>query len=212
MAAPLSGTVAARLKAPPPLGTMLRLESSDKDSRLLHGDTLIGEARVATLDLEAPAPPAYAQAEDASRSYSGFTTHPFPGCFVCGPARERHDGLRIFPGSLGGSEILAAPWVPDMSLTNDVHLVRPEFLWSALDCSGGMAVMPRTPELAIVLGELCASITGVLAADERCVVMGWPLGGEGRKRYAGSAVYGQDGRVVGLARAVWLEVATSAWA
>jgi len=211
MAAHLGGTVAARLKAPPPLGTMLRLETAEEHARLFDGNTLIGEARVAAASPEPPPSPGYDQAVAASRGYRGFQVHAFPGCFVCGPDRATGDGLHIFPGPVAGTPLLATPWTPDPSLADDAGAVRPEFLWSALDCSGGFAVMPETEGLAVVLGELCATITGGLRAGERCVVIGWPLGSEGRKRLAGSAIYTAEGRLVARARATWLEVATSAW-
>jgi hypothetical protein len=42
-------------------------------------------------------------------------------------------------------------------------------------------------------------------------VTGWSLAVEGRKRLAGSAVHAQDGRLVALARAVWIEVPLNDW-
>ena len=41
----LQGPVAVRLKAPPPLGAELRLESTDEEARLFHDTALVGEAR-----------------------------------------------------------------------------------------------------------------------------------------------------------------------
>jgi hypothetical protein len=211
MADRLSGTVSARLKAPPPLETELRLESEPGHARLFHDDTLIGEARAATLDLQAPAPPSYEQAEAASRSFLGFRSHVFPGCFVCGPAREPMDGLRIFPGAIAGSSTIAAPWTPDASLADGSGRLGSAFIWSALDCTGGFAVSPLPDGLAIVLGELCTSIVGAVEAGERCVVTGWPIGQEGRKRIAGSAIHDARGRLIAQARAVWFEVPLSTW-
>lgn len=207
----LAGTPAVRLKVPPPLNTSLRLEYTDDEARLFDGTTLVGEAKPSRLDLRAPPAPGYEQAVDASRSYPGFHTHSFPGCFVCGPGRAPGDGLRIFPGPVSGGSTLAAPWIPDLSLADDPRRVNPEFLWSALDCTGAFAVMPAKADVAIVLGELCARIAGDVAPDERCVVIGWPLDVEGRKRAAGSAVYAEGGRLVALARAVWIEVPLSNW-
>ena len=45
----LSGTIAVRLKSPPPLDTEVRLESTADTARVLHGSALIGEARRAEL-------------------------------------------------------------------------------------------------------------------------------------------------------------------
>jgi hypothetical protein len=39
---------------------------------------------------------------------------------------------------------------------------------------------------------------------ERCVVIGWPLGEEGRKLYAGTALFGARGDLLALARQVWI--------
>ena len=33
----------------------------------------------------------------------------------------------------------------------------------------------------------------------------WPLGEEGRKAFAGTALYGEGGRLLGVARATWIE-------
>lgn len=208
----LNGTVAARLKAPPPLGTELRLESSPKQARLFHGEVLIGEAKVAQIKMQAPAPPSYEQAQRASPSFLGFRTHSFPGCFVCGPERKPMDGLCIFPGQVSGTATIAAPWTPDSSLADESGTVKAEFLWSALDCTGGFAVLPLPEGMALVLGELCTSIVGTVPAGEPCVVIGWPLGTEGRKRFAGSAVYNEKSQLIAQARAVWFEVPLSTWA
>lgn len=206
----LEGTPAIRLKVPPPINTALRLEYTDQDACLFHGATLVAEGRPCNLELEAPTAPSWEEALEASRSYVGFQTHSFPGCFVCGPSRKAGDGLRIFPGLVRGRPVLAAPWVPDASLAED-GIVKPEFLWSALDCTGAFAVLPAGEDTAIVLGELCAELRGTVAPDEPCVVTGWSLGVAGRKRLAGSAVYAADGRVIALARAVWIEVPAHEW-
>jgi hypothetical protein len=208
----LHGAVTVRLKAPPPLGTKLRLESSADEARLFHDAQLVGEARRSELDVQVPACPTYEQAQLATQLYLGFKRHPFPGCFVCGPERKPGDGLRIFPGAVDGGAMIAAPWVPDVSLADESGTVNPEFLWSALDCTGAFTIFPLPEGSAIVLAELCASLTGEVAPGERCVVIAWPLGIEGRKRIAGSAVYGEHGRLAAVARAVWVEVPLSAWA
>lgn len=213
MAKRLNGAVTARLKAPPPLCTALRLESSEEQAVLYDRETIIGEARVAgPMEVESPPPPSYQQARQASPSFLGFKNHRFPGCFVCGPQRKPLDGLRIFPGPLEGTSTIAAPWTPDASLADESGTVRPEFLWSALDCSGGFSVCPLPEGIAIVLGELSASIHGAIRAGDECVVTGWPLGVDGRKRFAGSAVFAPGGHLVALARAVWIDVPAQSWA
>lgn len=211
VARPLPGPVAVRLKAPPPLLTPLRVESGPREARLFQGSALIAEARCTALDLQPPACPSRPEAERSSGNFAGFHAHSFPGCFVCGTARQPLDGLRIFPGSVGGTALIAAPWTPDASLADHNGTVRPEFLWAALDCPGAFSVLPPDGTLTVVLGELCASIEGAVSPGEPCVVTAWPLAVEGRKHFAGSAVYGNDGRLVARARAVWIEVPPATW-
>ena len=61
-----------------------------------------------------------------------------------------------------------------------------------------------------MLGQLTGSIRGQVQPGDKCVAMGWPLQVEGRKRFAGSAVYSASGELVAIARAVWIEVPASA--
>jgi hypothetical protein len=208
----LPGTVAVRLKAPPPIDTDLRLETGEQESSLFDGETLIAQAKQSTLNVSAPPCPSFEDAEHASKSYVGFKHHWFPGCFVCGPNRAPHDGLRIFPGPLPDSSTIAAPWIPDVSLADSSGHVRREFLWAALDCAGAFVHFPSLPDgIAIVLGELTASIRGQVQPGERCVVLGWPIGVDGRKRLSGTAVYAPNNRLVAVAQAVWIEVPSEGW-
>ena len=55
-----------------------------------------------------------------------------------------------------------------------------------------------------VLGELQAELMQPVPGDRPLVVYAWPIGGEGRKRYAGSALADADGRVLARARATWI--------
>lgn len=211
VASRLEGPVAVRLQAPPPLDTELRLESSAREARLFADDKVIAQAKVTSLGIQPPEPPTWEQTQAATQQFSGFKRHPFPGCFVCGIERKPQDGLRIFPGPVSGASIIAAPWIPDSTLADEHGNVKPEFLWAALDCPGAFAVMPSQQDTAIVLGELCAFIAGEAQSGGRYIALSWPLGVEGRKRFAGSAIYTGDGRLVALARAVWIDVPASAW-
>jgi hypothetical protein len=207
----LQGTVAVRLKVPPPLGTELRLETDAHEARLFDGMGLVGQAKQSALSLSPPPCPSCEEAEKASQSYIGFSLHSFPGCFVCGPHREPRDGLRIFPGPLERSSTIAAPWTPDASLADASGNLKREFLWASLDCAGAFVHFPLPDGVAIVLGELTASIVGSVRPGERCVVLGWPIGVDGRKRLSGTAVYGPGARLVAFAQAVWIEVPSNSW-
>jgi hypothetical protein len=201
-----------RLTAPPPLDLELQRYTSADGVRLMRDEMLLGTARRSELVLDAPVAPSFAEAEQASRGYVGHTQHPFPTCFVCGTEREPGDGLRIFPGPVDGREIIAAPWIPARQLSADGGAVDPIYIWSALDCTGAFAVLPDAPDRTIVLGELTVRIDGSVMAGRPHVTVGWSLGAEGRKRYAGSAIYTEAGAPVALGRATWIDVPLAAFA
>ncbi len=156
-------------------------------------------------------PPTFDEATAAARGYRGLHEHPYPGCFVCGPDRAHGDGLRIFPGPLAGRPGVASPWVPDRVARRGRGSLRvaPEFLWAALDCPGCFAFI-TPPDRAFLLGELAVERRGDVAVGERCVVMGWELGVDGRKHFVATALFGADGGCRGVGRATWFEVPATA--
>jgi hypothetical protein len=95
-----------------------------------------------------------------------------------------------------GDGLFAAPWLVPEDVTR-------EFVWAALDCPGAIAVgFPERGET--VLGRFVACVDAVPAAGERCVVVAWPLGEDGRKLYAGTALFSAAGDLLALARATWI--------
>jgi hypothetical protein len=204
----VAGTATVRLAIPPPLDTPLHIDVTDGVARLMSGTTLVGEGRSAQLDIAAPAPPSFEAATESSKHYHGFEHHTFPNCFVCGPNRRAGDGLRIFAGAVPDREVVAAPWLVDESLGTPTAN---EFLWAALDCPSGFALWSPREGTTVVLGQLTASMHGQVMPGDRCVAMGWPLQVEGRKRFAGSAVFSATGELVAVARAIWIEVPASAF-
>jgi len=202
----LPGPVRVRLRTPPPLEHELTVTATGDEAHVFDGDRLVAEAkRVDDFRIDVPAAPTFAQANVASKSYVGFTRHVLPTCFVCGPQRAEGDGMRIFAGPTEHDAVLAAPWVPHESLADASGRVPPEFLWAALDCAGGFAIMPPEDQL-ILLGELSARLDGDVKVGEPCVVVAWPLGVEGRKRLAGTAILSASGVTVATARATWIEI------
>lgn len=206
----ISGPATVRLFSPPPLETELRIKTDGNAVKLFHETALVGEGHAEELNLSPPLSPSISEAKEASKSYLGFTDHNFPRCFVCGPARENGDGMRIFAGPLKNSPVLAAPWIVDASLDRYPR-IPDEFLWAALDCPSGFAVLPVTEGMTIVLGQLSGHIYGSVRASEECVVIGWPIHIEGRKRISGSAIFSEAGDVVAIGRATWIEVSQSAF-
>jgi hypothetical protein len=203
-------TLTVRLLKPPPLDVGLDVvEREDGSILVCNGTEEIARARrTARLEMETPVPPSHVEALDASVRYPGFTEHPFPTCFVCGPQRERGDGLRIFAGPVNGREIFAAPWVPDASLDRGDGKVRPEFMWAAMDCPGCFAAN-KLGRGSWLLGEFTAHVDRCVHVEESCRVIGWHISSHGRKHQAGTALFDEEGELCGRARAVWIEPAPS---
>ncbi|MEU4687605.1 hypothetical protein [Actinoplanes sp. NPDC023714] len=181
------------LRVPPPLEVGLQV----RGDAVWHGSTLVASLAAGEAGQGVPGVP-LAEAAEVSKSYPGFTEHPFPTCFVCGP--DHPDGLRIFPGVLPDGRT-AAPWtVPDE--------VSEPTMWAALDCPGGWAAIATGR--AYVLGRITASIDALPAPGDACVVVGAASSIEGRKATVDSAVYGPGGERLGVARATWIAVSSSA--
>ncbi len=205
LAARLSGAVEVTLRSPPPLETPLNVATTSEAVKLLHGQRLVAEARQTSLELEIPEPPSFEHATELTRYYVGHRKHHFPTCFVCGPARAVGDGLRIFPGSEQPEEDVAAPWTVDASVAGAGGVVGPELVWAALDCVGYFAV--ASPEYPVaLLGRMTAEVHGAPLVGEQCVVLGWSAGRDGRKLNAGTAVFGEDRRLLGRARQTWIRL------
>ncbi len=212
IAAYLDGPVTVTLRRPPPLATPMTVERDGESSvRIQHGRTLIAEATSSpgSPAPEIPGPVSRAEAHAAAGRARYYTDPMFPDCFVCGMGRGPGDGMRIFPGPLVGRPLWAAPWTPDPSVTGADGKVRPEVVWAALDCPSGIAAAEAaglTRDTAILLGRMTASLAVLPVAGDRCLVVAWPGGRDGRKLLAGSALLEPGGTVLAAARAVWLTV------
>lgn len=206
MAGFIDGTAEITLRRPPALDRPLVVERLSPNQVLLRdGDELVAEAQPTSLDLDVPNPPAYPEAQGAAQGYRGFDYHPFPTCFVCGPERDEADGLRIFAGPLSGSKIVAAPWVPHASLTSPGGYVRPEFLWAALDCPGYFAIIGERYR-PMLLGRMVARVDKRMKPGEAYMVVGWQIAVDGRKHYAGTALFSASGQLYGQAKSIWIEI------
>ena len=186
---------------PPPLDVPLARQSADDGSvRLLAGDATVAEGHPGRPGAATPAPPSLAVATRAAQGFAGRDNHPFPTCYVCGPAREA-DGLRVFPGPVGDDGMLACAWLPGAELGQD-GVVEPIYVWAALDCPSGFACIP--PGSRTVLARMTAMIEAPVHTGEAYIVTAWPIGNEGRKHRAGSAIHDAAGRRIALAEALWI--------
>ena len=199
------------LRSPAPLDIPLVVERMESgEIRLLDGKMIIAEGRKADLRINIPDPPTLEEATRAARAYPGFETHPFPACFGCGHKRTKGDGLRIFSGPVKGSQIMAAPWLPNASLVGETGRVRAEFLWTALDCPSGWAIVNQKdlyPDMPyILLGRFLAEVKVGLEPEQNCVTIGWPIGNDGRKLFSGSAIFSERGELLAAGKATWIAV------
>ena len=212
----VSGGAEITLHSPPPLDKALDVVGMD-DGRweLRDGGKVVATGRAANVALASLEKASFEEAWEAARQ-PPVDEHPLPTCFVCGPARAKGDGLRIFAGPLArkssnASTVLAATWTPASTLVSEDGLVAPEFLWSVLDCPTGYASsydphrrsFDRTP---ILLGRMSARVEHRPRPEERCVITAWATGHDGRKRMAEAALHNEAGTLFATARATWIVV------
>ena len=203
IAAAIGETVRVRLMRPIPLDCDLVVTDANDTWEVRGANDVVAVATTTVVEAAVPEPVPYVEALGVSMHFAGFTTHAYPTCFVCGPAREQDDGLRIFPGRVPGSMVVAAPWIPGHTLDDGDGKVRPEFVWAALDCPGYFASV--SPAVAL-LGELAVHVDRRVHVDEPCVIMGWAIETKGRKHRVGTALLDEDGERCALAVATWIEV------
>ena len=104
-----------------------------------------------------------------------------------------------------------APWVPHANLASEDGLVAPEFIWAALDCPSGFAGagaqhLGMSGSETMLLGRMSAHIERRPKPGDRCVIVAWPTGRDGRKLFAGSALLDADGKILAAAQATWILV------
>lgn len=189
-----TGANEVTLRTPPPLDTALDV----RDGGLYDGDTLVAQATSTEVTVEPPPFPGYDAALAAQERYAGLRNHPFPTCYVCGPARD--DGLGLHPGPLE-SGIVGCAWTP--------HEPGAEQVWAALDCPGAWALL-QTDEAPIVLGRLAVEIDATPRAGVPHVVVGWrhrPR--DGRKHYAGTALFDAAGTLLARGQATWVSLSSA---
>ena len=217
LAAHIDGDAEITLRAPPPLGQPLDIVIGEQGAELRHGATALATARRVRVDVpEVPIVDFREAQEAARRSPADESSHPLPRCFVCGPARAHSDGLRIISGGLPARPdrpvgTVAAPWVPYADLAGENGAVAHEFVWAALDCPSGYAGLEArhlgmAGDEAILLGRMSARLERRPRPGDRCIIVAWPTGRDGRKLFASSALLSADGEVLAAARATWILV------
>ncbi|MBX3705514.1 MAG: hypothetical protein KF911_02690 [Pseudomonadales bacterium] len=202
------------LRAPIPLDTAMSIERPDADHvRMTLGDTLIAEAERTTLRLKVPEPPTFAAAlaaRPASPSFHRDVNPLIPGgtgfhpvCACCGADVAPELGLHVYAAPVAGFDGVAAAWRPHPALAGPDGLLPEAIVWTALDCPGQFAYMAAGIRTGL-LGRMTARVLRPVPAAQDLVVTGWRLEIEGRKHFAGTALFDDSGALAAFARQTWI--------
>lgn len=202
----LEGAVEVTLRRPVPLDEPVTLERLGSAVVIRLGHEVLALAQPAEMPPLPPHPPSWAEALEASGLRPPPETHPFPTCFVCGPAREPGDGLCLQPGPIRDRPGVATPWIPAPCTAGDAGYVRPEFLWAALDCPGGFAALLGRRPRPLVLGRLTGRILTAPRPGDPIIVQAWPVASEGRRHRVGTSLHDMNGTCLAVAKATWFDV------
>ena len=194
------------LRAPIPIETSLQLAREDDALMLRQGETLICEARAGTVDHLAPPPPPTDWADVMRRGEEGGSPEDsdFHWCIVCGRGRAVGDGLRVFGAHGPGEGRSLSCYVPHANHADANGRIRPEFLWGVLDCPGAWAAQDPDDWRPALTGRMTAKVIDPPKVGERCAVVGWRIGAEGRKLYSGPARYTESGRLCAIGHCTWI--------
>jgi hypothetical protein len=198
------------LRRPVPLDTPLDVVVTDEGVTWQRDGELVAEAIPADdastiTDVDVPPAPtleeASAAAEGSPSLYdNGRGVHPI--CFGCGNQRSDDEGLQVFAGpvDVNGRRQVAGVWRPrsDERTTDG-------WILAALDCPGAFAFISEGTRAGL-LGRIVFQRTEpAVAIDPSAdhIVTGWQIGVDGRKMFAGTALFTADGRLLAVAKATW---------
>ncbi|MGH7300813.1 MAG: hypothetical protein ACREKQ_03865 [Candidatus Rokuibacteriota bacterium] len=197
-----------------PLDRPLTVRTVPDGAEVHDEEGLVARTTREEIAVTVPAPPPLDVARRISARFldqlaSGALVHQFPECFVCGHRREPGDGLRLFTGSLDGGlggkpGTRVGAWRPAVGFLDGAAGLRPEFVWSALDCPGGWAIAGPANT-----GTLQVEILGPVDGRQDLIVMGWPMPAASarsgsRRRYAGTAMFDARGGLLARGAAIWV--------
>ena len=206
--------VQVTLRAPTPLDVEMQVVGVDADHLdVKQGEVLIAQAERIELDLDVPTPPSFADAAAAAGESpalmpglnslvpGGLGFHPI--CFCCGADVDASEGLRVFAAPVEGFDGVAAAWQPNAAFADDQGFLPSAVVWAALDCPGQFAFMNEGIRTGL-LGRMTAKILKPVAASDQIVVIGWCIGIEGKKHFAGTAMFNQQGECCAVSKQVWI--------
>ncbi len=201
-AALAAGSTHVRLRRPVPTGHALRIVRPAPGLAELHdGAGLLADAVATDVLIQVPPLVTTEEARAASHRFPGAAGHPIPGCLVCGPAHP--DGLHVTPAPVSGRAVVAAHWVPSAGHAGPDGTLPPELVSAALDCPQLWALMAHVPPATsdrVVTSVLETRLDAPVRAGVPHVVIGWPIGRDGRRWLAGAAIAGPDGELCAVGR------------
>ncbi len=204
LARQIGPAVEVRFRRAVPVETPLEIDrDGDVGVTLTAAGIVLAEGRAASVDA-GPIPRVDRDAATrATRDHLGRDVHLFPTCFCCGPANAQGDGLRVLIGRVPGRRVLAGVWTAPSAFAAADGVVPPEITMAAIDCPGIWALIVAAPLDSpdhVVTGTLAAHVVRPLRAGERYLVVAWPLGREGRRLHAGTAIIDEEGVPVVVAK------------
>ena len=132
----------------------------------------------------------------------------FHWCLVCGRGRAVGDGLRVFGEHGPGAGRSLSCYVPHANHADADGRIKSAFLWGVIDCPGAWAVQEPDDWRPALTGRLTAKVIAPPRVGERCAVVGWKIGAEGRKLHSGTVLYTESGRLCAIAHGTWILLKT----
>lgn len=200
----LDGPHTIRISAPIPLETPLNIMRADDQVFLMKGDDVIMTARPAKLKLTAPSAPSIESAREANANLVNFGADGETSCFVCGRNRAEGDGMRVWAGEAQGVCGALEAWTLLPSFCDEAGQMRTEFIYGALDCPGGASLPEENRR--VLLGEMTAAIHTRPKAGDELIIHAWHDHSEGRKHFAGTALYSATGQLLAQADTLWIQL------
>ena len=203
------------LRSPIPLDRTMTVKRGASETRgvdVFDNETLIAECRLIDspfVDFTVPPCPDPARIEAAMPSSLAFTPninpllpnqkgfHPI--CFCCGV--EAEDGLHVYPAPLDQGHV-AALWKTEEAWAIDGK-VPASFLWTAMDCPAQFAFMNASIRTGL-MGRMSAEILALPAAGATLIVSAWTIAVQGKKHFAGAALFDETGEQLARATTLWI--------
>ena len=205
-----NGNVEVTLRSPIPLDTKLQVNQLDDGSATItKGETLIAQIKSIDWEMDIPAPPEWSEVEAVAKQSLAFTpnindllegrTGFHPICFCCGV--EHDSGLQVCVAPIGDQ--VAAIWKTKEEWGLSDGLIPAEYLWTAMDCPGQFAYMDKGIRTGM-LGRITAEVFERPKAGDELLVTAWTIQIEGKKHFAGAAIFDQQGNLFSKAKTVWI--------